>query len=229
MKGPKYHQKTKTPSSNSSAGQYRYKEFGLPFRADTVCSLLSPLGHHRRTHSQPSKGKRAARKAQKNDQTPKALPTGTPLPAPELAKKLDVGFNSITRSLESMSASNEEPNEPYAMIFVARGSQSAPFNSHFPQMTGTASKNLPPDQKIRLVGFSKPCSARISQCLGIARVSSVAILRDAPGAEALWSFVQKVVDPVEISWLKASAEPNYKETKIVTSEVPIGNKRVKPS
>ncbi|KAH7313359.1 hypothetical protein B0I35DRAFT_513041 [Stachybotrys elegans] len=195
---------------------------------ELLCNLLSPIGHHRRTYSQPSKGKRAARKAQKNEQNAKAPSTGTPQ-SPELAAKVDIGFNSITRSLESMTASFEQPAEPYSMIFVARGNQSAPFNSHFPQMTGAASRNLPPDQRIRLVGFSKPCSARISQCLGIARVSSVAILRDAPGAEALWTFVQKVVDPVETSWLRATAEPQYKDTKIITSEVPIGSKRIKHS
>ena len=113
------------------------------------------------------------------------------------------------------------------MVFVTRGNQASTFNCHFPQMIGAASKHLSSDEQIRLVGFSKPCSERLSTCLGVPRVSSLAIIKDAPGARALHNFVMKTVAPVEASWLNGSADAQYLAPKINAIETTVGPKRVR--
>lgn len=94
-------------------------------------------------------------------------------------------------------------------------------------MIGAASHRLLPDEKIRLVGFSKPCFERLSNSLGIARVSSIAILRGAPGAAALWEFVQKTVEPVDVAWLDSMPLAEYRPVEIRSTETTIGTKRVR--
>lgn len=94
-------------------------------------------------------------------------------------------------------------------------------------MVAVASKDLPPGNKIRLVGISKPCSERLSLCLGVPRVSSVAILKDAPGSGALQDLVQKVVSPVGAAWLDPTHEPRYLATNINAIETTAGPKKVK--
>ncbi|KAI9167393.1 hypothetical protein HJFPF1_03520 [Paramyrothecium foliicola] len=147
---------------------------------------------------------------------------------PDLASSIDVGFNLISRNLEASSSPSDETVRTYSMVFVARGNQSPVFNAQFPQMLGAASKKLSPETKTRLVGFSKPCSDRLSSCLGIARVSALAITHDAPGAGALWSLVQEHVPPIEVPWLANPGEPTYHETRIKSMETTIGVKKTKP-
>ncbi|KAM0264097.1 hypothetical protein ACHAQJ_000842 [Trichoderma viride] len=200
---------------------------------ELLCSLLSPIGQHRRVHVKPSKGKRAARKEKKIkaklDGTANLAKTPTPRSL-ELSASVDVGFNSITKHLGSLSKPSEEaisPHKDYSMIFVTRGNQSPAFNHHFPQMVAAASRNLPDKEKIRLIGLSKPCSERIGSTLGISRVSSIAISRHAPGAEALLAVVENIVAPVDSPWLSEMPNAVYKTTQIGSAETTIGTKRVK--
>lgn len=196
--------------------------------------MLSPIGQHRRTHLRPSKGKREAKR--KAPATVVKSDDGVPKPAkPELVDHVVVGFSAITRGLESMSGHNETFNtkesseELYNMIFVSRGNQSAAFNCHFPKLVGAASKRCASTEDIKLVGLSKPCSDRLASCLGIARVSSLAIKKDAPGVEALWAFVNNHVAPVDVAWLDNSTSIQYKPAHIAAVETTIGPKRVKRS
>ncbi|RDA84267.1 hypothetical protein CP532_1993 [Ophiocordyceps camponoti-leonardi (nom. inval.)] len=188
-------------------------------------SLLSPIGQHRRAHTTPSKGKRAAKRRRvETDSKDDAASASVP-PRPELCDKVDVGFNSITRTLQDLSP--DASRQPYAMVFVARGNQSAAFNCHFPKMVGVKSKDCPPDERTRLVGFSRSCSDRLSSSLGIARVSSVALSRDAPGAAPLWDLVRRKVAPVDMAWLDDAMGAGYRATNIVSINTVIGSKRVK--
>ncbi|KAH0495449.1 hypothetical protein TgHK011_008999 [Trichoderma gracile] len=186
---------------------------------ELLCHLLSPIGQHRRLHIKPSKGKRAARREKKTkmklDEPSNSVKIEPP-PVPELSASVDVGFNSIVKNLGSTRPSDGSANSDkgYSMIFVARGSQSPAFNQHFPQMVAAASRNLPDKEKIRLVGFSKPCSERLGSVLGIPRVSSVAISAHAPGADALFALVQNTVSPVESPWLDEATCATYKPTRI---------------
>lgn len=199
---------------------------------------MGPIGHHRRSHIKPSRGKRAAKREKKakakNAQPERAKePVATPL-KPELCASIDVGFNSISRKLETFSKTTNGPNssdpkdsaKPYTMVFVSRGNQTSTFNCHFPQMVGAATKNCSLDDKTRLIGFSRPVSDRISNSLGVLRVSSIAITKDAPGAEALWAFVKKAVPPIEVPWI-CGKDVHYKTTKINSIETTVGEKRVR--
>ncbi|CAM1502885.1 Fc.00g076610.m01.CDS01 [Cosmosporella sp. VM-42] len=199
---------------------------------ELLCDLLSPLGHHRQAHAKRSKGKRAARRQNEANKTGLAAHEVPVPPQPQIATGIDIGFNSITRNLQSSAVdgnqkSDDAPSRYYSMIFVARGNQSATFNCHFPQMVAAASKDLPTERKICLVGISKPCSERLSTCLGLPRVSAVAILKDAADAGALHDFVKKVVSPVDATWLETSRQPPYLTTNIKSIETTIGNKRTR--
>lgn len=194
---------------------------------------MSPIGQHRRIHTKTSKGKRAAKREKraksKVDEVPNSVKIPAP-PAPELSASVDVGFNSITQNLGLHTSPPDESNKShkdYSMIFVARGSQSQAFNQHFPQLVAAASRNLPDKEKIRLVGFSKPCSEKLGSVLGIPRASSVAVSRHAPGADALFAVVQNLVAPVDSPWLNETPSTSYKPTQIGSVETTIGTKREK--
>ncbi|KAH0523597.1 hypothetical protein TsFJ059_008580 [Trichoderma semiorbis] len=200
---------------------------------ELLCHLLSPIGQHRRIHTKTSKGKRAAKREKraksKVDEVPNSVKISTP-PSPELSASVDVGFNSITQNLGLHTSPPDESNKSnkdYSMIFVARGSQSQAFNQHFPQLVAAASRNLPDKEKIRLVGFSKPCSEKLGSVLGIPRASSVAVSRHAPGADALFAVVQNLVAPVDSPWLNETPSTTYKPTQIGSVETTIGTKREK--
>ncbi|VUC21411.1 unnamed protein product [Clonostachys rosea] len=209
----------------------------------TLSSLLSSLGQHRRDHVKPSKGKRAA-KREKATTEQKDLIKGQAIPeAPELGLKVDTGFNVITRNLEAKSRGESQHTENtdgdfdmetndaiYSMVFVARGDQSSAFNCQFPRMVAAATKDLPSDSRTRLVGFSKSCSERLSKSLHIARVSSVAIKRDAPGCKALWDFVREKVPPVDAAWLgNTQGQISYLPTRINSIETTVGQKKARKS
>ncbi|KAK0756684.1 hypothetical protein N5P37_010840 [Trichoderma harzianum] len=200
---------------------------------ELLCHLLSPIGQHRRIHTKTSKGKRAAKREKraksKVDEVPNSVKIPTP-PSPELSASVDVGFNSITQNLglhTSPLDESDKSHKDYSMIFVARGSQSQAFNQHFPQLVAAASRNLPDKEKIRLVGFSKPCSEKIGSVLGIPRASSVAVSRHSPGADALFAVVQNLVAPVDSPWLNETPSITYKPTQIGSVETTIGTKREK--
>ncbi|KAG6052603.1 hypothetical protein E4U17_005629 [Claviceps sp. LM77 group G4] len=200
---------------------------------ELLCNLLSPIGQHRRTHLKASQGKREAkRKASAKLVAPEV---GVTKPKPELVDYVDVGFNAITRGLESMSSgtqaihAGQSSENSYKMIFVSRGTQSAAFNCHFPKLVGVASRMCASTEDIKLIGFSKSCSERLAENLGIARVSCLAIKKDAPGAQALWTFVSGHVASVDIAWLDNTRSIQYKPTQIAAVETKIGPKKVKTS
>ncbi|KAK5989045.1 hypothetical protein PT974_10543 [Cladobotryum mycophilum] len=205
---------------------------------ELLCSFLGPLGQHRKVHVKPSKGKRAAkrdRKAAAESSESRPAVDAPILPKHEIEDSVDVGFNSITRNLETHAAASqestdmvdEEVKKAYSMVFVARGNQSSAFNCHFPQMVGMASKNLSQVEKTRLIGFSKPCSDRLSSTLGLPRVSSIAVRCDAPGADALLTFVRKNVAPIDVPWVDGNMDIQYQTTQINSIETTVGTKRVK--
>ncbi|KIL84781.1 hypothetical protein FAVG1_12009 [Fusarium avenaceum] len=199
---------------------------------ELLCDLLSPIGQNRQMYAKRSKGKRAAQKGKDAKRTGDGSEQPPVPPTPEIEANIDIGLNSITRNLQLYSrkvteATEDESQRRYSMVFVTRGNQASTFNCHFPQMIGAASEQLSVTEKICLVGFSKPCSERLSTCLGVPRVSSIAILKDAPGAGALQEFVMKAVAPVEASWLNASVDTKYLGPKINAIQTTVGPKRVR--
>lgn len=182
-------------------------------------------------------GKRASKKRKRLERESGnvAVPMVVDPPAkPEIASQVDVGFNSITNGLQITDETQEngkgsQVKQRYCMIFVCRGNQTTAFNSHFPPMVAASCKGAQPDQATRLVGFSKPCSERLSESLGIARVSSVAIQHDAAGSSALWDLVRKSVKPVQQEWLREARDLQYRQCKIVSMETSVGAKKSKPA
>lgn len=187
-----------------------------------VLSFLSPIGQHRRAHAKQSKGKRNRARKRKRDQgdANKEEDVATPLP-PAVASCVDVGLSHITRTLQSRA-------DTYTLVFVVRSGPPSAFSNHLPQMVAVASKAWAPAEPVRLVGFSKSCQERLSACMGIPRVTSIAIKPgDMAQLKALVDFVQKRVAPVCVPWLEEAGQAAFRETRINTIQAPIGKKRQK--
>ncbi|KAL1899451.1 RNase P and RNase MRP subunit [Sporothrix stenoceras] len=178
-------------------------------------------------------------------------------PLPELARFVDVGLVSITRELAKnatpgapMPISNSDDPEPtslpssttpsstpssssnpYSAVFIVRSGHPSAFYSHFSQMVAVASQrgaaSTPPSPPIRLVGFSKACEDRLSESLGIPRVSSIAIRAGAPQSQGLLAFLEETVPAVDVRWLDEAQAGQYRETQIQVTEVSVGPKRKK--
>lgn len=163
-------------------------------------------------------------------------------PPPEVSGAVDVGLSTITRNLQlhaSDPAPDAEPKEkrgtiltpqqvPYSVIFVSRSGPPSAFFSHLPQMVAMAAKSQQPAEPIRLVGFSKACEERLSACMGVPRVTSVALrMGEMAQLKAVVDFVRERVPEVDVPWLEQAAKGTYHETKINTIQAPIGNKRQK--
>lgn len=178
-------------------------------------------------------------------------PTDAP-PIPELAAFVDIGLTKITRVLAEnacplplQTGTNEQlpTSSPYSAIFVARSGHPSVFYSHFPQMVAVASRgsNRPTTDSpnaltasspsfaapIRLVGFSHGCEDRLSACLGIPRVSSIALRTGATQSQGLLDFVRGHVPPVEMRWLQEAQAGKLLKTHIHMAEVTVGPKKKK--
>ncbi|KAK0711216.1 hypothetical protein B0H67DRAFT_584648 [Lasiosphaeris hirsuta] len=139
---------------------------------------------------------------------------------------------------ETAPAVREEATEPeqqdgtadpaqYSMIFVARSGQSMSFHSHFPQMVAVASNSQACKPPIRLVGFSKSCEERLTACLGIPRVSIIAIREGAPQVKGLLDFARGHVSPVLVNWHQEAQVAIYRETKIDGIQTKVGTAKIK--
>lgn len=199
------------------------------------------MGHHRQAHVRVSKGKRSKPKKRKRDQDSVPPQPDRPVPPPPaIASSVDIGLSNITRNLQlgagnltPKAISQELPSDsgnpaPYSVVFVARSGPPSPFFSHLPQMVAVASKSRHLAEPIRLVGFSRACEERLSACMGVPRVTSVALRAgDMAQSKALVQFVQERVLAVEMPWLDEFGKGNYQEAKIKTIQAPIGKKRQK--
>ncbi|KAG8161773.1 hypothetical protein KVR01_008760 [Diaporthe batatas] len=202
---------------------------------DLLCSLLSPICQYRDAHIHPSKGKKAKAQKRKHDQSGEHHTQPPVPPPPAVVDSLDVGLTNITRHLAACSSKAEDgqgrdgvkdPAPTYSVVFVVRSATPSTFSSHLPQMVAAASGQM--DEPICLVGFSKSCEERLSTCLGIPRVSSVALRAGESGQlKALVEFVRKRVAPVEARWMEDASKGQFRKTKINSIQAPVGAKRQK--
>lgn len=205
-------------------------------------SFLSPIGQHRRTHIKPSKGQRSRAKKRKRGQAEAKdeKDVGTP-PPPAVASYVDVGLSNITRNLQTRASDksttkatkvqkSSQKVEPYSLVFVVRSGPPSTFFDHLPRMIAVASKAWALAEPVRLVGFSKSCEDRLSACMGIPRVTSVAVKQGGMAPlKALADFVRERVPPIRAPWLEEAEKVVFRETKINTIQAPIGKKRQKKS
>ncbi|KAK9775075.1 hypothetical protein SCAR479_08349 [Seiridium cardinale] len=209
---------------------------------ELLCTLLSPIGHHRLRYIKPSKGKRE-KKRKRKEAANGDVQTVTP-PAPEIGTFVDVGLSAVTRFLQSESAETgkeakdksqdlncQESSQgtassaPYSAVFIARSGQPSILNSHLPQLIAVASRKNPSSEPIRLVGFSKACQDRLSEALGIPRVSVIGLRHNAPNSKVLVDYTRQHVPVIDIAWFKESQDPQFKDTKINTIETVIGKRQ----
>lgn len=190
-----------------------------------------------------SKGKRERKRKRKEPEPPGHMPVAPP--APDILRFVDVGFATVSRRLQETTARKEplaagpsgtKTSEAqvierppcmrrYAVVFVARSGQPSTLNSHFPQMIGAASEASPSLPPIRLVGLSKSCEGRLSEAVGIPRVSCIGLADNAPNSRALVDFVRGRVPVVDVAWLKGLPNGDYKPTKINASETTVGPRK----
>ncbi|KAI8626852.1 hypothetical protein F5Y19DRAFT_191543 [Xylariaceae sp. FL1651] len=204
---------------------------------ELLCSLLSPLGRYRSHHVHPSKGSRAKKRKRNerpNQETAQPIP-----PTPELQSYVDVGLSSVSRSLQNTTSEGQNigllqdgqgPEERsasrlYSAIFVARSGQPNALSSHLPQMIAVASQSHPSQPPIRLVVLPKACEDRLSESLGIPRISCIGLCMNAPNSKALVDFVQDHVPVVKVPWLDEASHAEHRDTKINVIETVIGARK----
>lgn len=192
------------------------------------------MGQHRQS-TPSSKGKRSKKRKREVEEqaTSREEVAASKPPTPHIAAFTDVGLSSITKHLQELVSKSPEAggdttnhdSQPYALIFVARSGQPPAFSSHFPQMVAVASKHSGKGEFIRLVGYSKHCSDRLSASLGIPRVSSVGVRLGAPRAQALTDYVREHVPPVKIPWLEDAESAEYRQSRISSEEKTVSQKK----
>ncbi|KAI1637183.1 hypothetical protein F4809DRAFT_605846 [Biscogniauxia mediterranea] len=205
---------------------------------ELLCTFLAPLGHYRSKYIQPSKGKRA--KKRKHTESSDQAAVLQPPPRPELSSYVDVGLSAVTRCLQNAASQGRDLKSSvelddtsekdrlarlYSVIFVARSGQPSILNNHLPQMVAVASKAHPSRTPIRLVGLSKACQDRLSESVGIPRVSYIGLYEDAPNSKPLVDFVRQHVPAIEATWLEEASRAEYRETNINVIETFIGSKK----
>jgi ribonuclease P/MRP protein subunit POP3 len=116
-------------------------------------------------------------------------------------------------------------NRFYSAIFVARSGQPNALSSHLPRMVAAASKSHPSQSPTRLVELPRGCEGRLSESLGVPRVSCIGICFGAPNSKALIDFTRRHVPIIEIPWLQEASQAEFRETRINTVETIIGAKK----
>lgn len=156
-----------------------------------------------------------------------------------MADSVHVGLSNITRNLQLSAVSTAPdaeakegdaptPSTPYSIIFVSRSGSPSIFFSHLPEMVAVASRSQQLVEPIRLVGFSKSSEERLSACMGIPKVTSVALRADNMAQlKAVEDFVRERVPAIKACWLEEAAKGTYRETNINTIQAPLGKKRQK--
>ncbi|KAI1824913.1 hypothetical protein F4861DRAFT_224595 [Xylaria intraflava] len=204
---------------------------------ELLCSLLSPLGHYRSQHVHPSKGGRAKKRKRKEQSDQRAAPPVPPVP--ELQLYVDIGLSSVSRYLQKTvsdshgsevspqgQASEERPGSRfYSVIFVARSGQPNALSCHLPQMVAVASQCQSSQPPIRIVELPRACEGRLSEALGIPRVSCVGICVGAPNSTALVDFAREHVPIIEVPWLQEANHAEYRATNIKSIETFIGTRK----
>ena len=92
-------------------------------------------------------------------------------------------------------------------------------------MVAAASRAHPEQVPTLLVGLSKACEDRLSQSLGIPRVSCIGLHGDAPNSKPLVDFAREHVPVSDIRWLDEAGLPEYRAAKINSVETFVGAKK----
>jgi ribonuclease P/MRP protein subunit POP3 len=204
-------------------------------------SFLSPIGRHRSQHVQPSRGKRGKKRKRKEDKSADSQVIVPP--APEVGSFVDIGLSTVTRSLQASAARDgtsaqagdsdvvmsdgARDGQIYSAVFVARAGYPNVLSNHLPQMVAVASASHSSSPPTRLVGLSKACQDRLSDALGIPRVSCIGLREGASNSKALLDYTREHVPVTVGAWLREAHDADYKDTKINTIETTVGTSKQK--
>lgn len=128
------------------------------------------------------------------------------------------------------STPSDNTNAPteihFSAIFAIRSTQPPILNAHLPQLVATASLARPELPPTRLVQLPRGSDDRISEALGLPRVSFVGLLEDAPNSRSLVDLIRDMVRPVEIPWIPEVKKSKYLPVKIniIETTAPISKK-----
>ncbi|KAF2100377.1 hypothetical protein NA57DRAFT_54469 [Rhizodiscina lignyota] len=203
---------------------------------DLLCSVLSPIGHHRVTNTHPSKGKRQ-KKRKRDSASDESIPDAnlTETREPGIANFVTVGLNSTSRHLEALSAPlkdqtkqtsevvQSEYRPPLSAIFLPKARNDMIY-AHLPLLAQTASsaQNLPAHSATRLVPLDSKHEQKLASSLGLPRAGVVGLMEGAPGTDALIEYVRSKVEPIDVPWLREAAEAKYMGLKVDAVEVKKG-------
>ncbi|KAK7181104.1 hypothetical protein DPSP01_003545 [Paraphaeosphaeria sporulosa] len=200
---------------------------------DLVCSVLQPLGDHRRTHVLPSKGKKRKRESQRknNEDADKNAPS-TPTPPPDISNHILIGLNSVTRHLESLAAHAAPPSapshakadppspdatppRPLSIVLIPHNHPPASLpHAHIPTLVHLCTMTSQKDKATRLLAVPPGCEPVIAEALHIPHVGALGIFEGAPGADALVAYVRENVDVTRCAWIEEAIGPEWKGTRI---------------
>jgi hypothetical protein len=138
------------------------------------------------------------------------------------------GAETTTRQQMPLSE-DEHVGQHFSAIFVPRSSQPPLLHAHLPQLVTTASLANPELPATRLVQLPKGCEARLSEALGLPRVSFIGILHGAPHSNSLVDLVRDCVPEIEVPWLEEAKKSVYLPLKVnaIESFVPVAKREQK--
>jgi hypothetical protein len=108
----------------------------------------------------------------------------------------------------------EDEHHHFSAIFVPRSSQPPILHAHLPQLVVIASLANPELPVTKLVQLPKGCDTRLSEALGLPRVSFIGILDGAPHSKSLVDLVRECVPEIKIPWLEEVKKSVYLPVKI---------------
>lgn len=151
--------------------------------------------------------------------------------APELLHHITLGFNSTIKYLQDLARlasaanpasgaehreENMDPREKLAVVFVSKYTLPALLTSSIPTLVAAASARHLSRPPIRLVVLPREAEKRLAEALFQPRVGFIGLLQDAPGGKALIDMAMRT-SPVDVPWLQAYAELEYRPVRIKTT------------
>lgn len=201
--------------------------------AQLLVNILKPIGDYRTnlpksTKARNKKRKRKAKSAEEAKSNEDAM-EGIEVPRvepPRIQGDVLVGFNAVTRHLETLStfssknASNTKEGEKLrhvAAVFLLRELDDLIY-SHLPTMCHTASLAHPelPATRLALLDHSveKKVAAALEQSPNVSVLALLEAAEEDVGSKGLIDYVREEVAAVDVPWLKQATDAQWLGTNI---------------
>lgn len=151
-------------------------------------------------------------------------------PAPRIADHVQIGLNSVTRSLEGTAtqcmptpladrlnhlqdSTTPRPKTTLAVVIVSKNKTDLVY-SHLPMLCATASANSTKETSIRLVSLDADAEARLAECTGLHRVGVIGVSAGDAAVQPLIDYVRSHVEPMHLPWLVDVLQGRHQPLKI---------------